>query len=308
MDDSIARPRAELASLELPGWKSAVSWTAATLLTVAFAVSGIWKLTYPLDWASRIAQLKFPEHLSLPLALALGIAETSAAAMILAPRLRRAGAAIIGLLLAGFLLYFAINYSALRGADCTCFPWVKRVVGPGFFIGDGAMLALAFMAGIWAKPFQGRRTLALLVGVVVVYAFVSYGVAAVRQSGTPAPASIAVNGVPYSLQQGKILLYYFDPECEHCYKAAQKMSKLDWGSTRVVGVPVSTPRFAPMFMNETGLKAPLTSDLDKLKAVFPYTATPSAVAIENGHEKAMLTQFESDTEPAATLKQLGFVK
>ncbi len=304
----MARPRAELASLELPGWKSAVSWSAATLLAVAFAVSGIWKLTYPLDWAARIAQLKFPEHLSLPLALALGIAETSAAAMILAPRLRRAGAAVIGLLLAGFLLYFAINYSALRGADCTCFPWVKRVVGPGFFLGDGAMLALAVMAGIWAKPLHGLRTFGVLLGVVIVYAFVSYGVAAVRQTGTPAPATIAVNGAPYSLQQGKILLFYFDPECEHCYKAAQKMSKLEWGQTRVVGVPVSTPRFAPMFMNETGLKAPVTSDLEKLKAVFPYPATPSAVAIENGHQKAMLTQFESDTEPAATLRQLGFVK
>lgn len=308
MDDSIARPRAELASLELPGWKSAVNWLAAALLALAFAVSGIWKITYPLDWAARIAQLKFPEHLSLPLALALGIAETSAAAMILTPRLRRAGAAVIGCLLAGFLLYFAINYSALRGADCTCFPWVKRVVGPGFFLGDAALLALAVLAAVWAKPLHGLRTFALIAGVVTVYALVSYGVAAVRPSGTAAPASIMVNGAPYSLREGRILLFYFDPECEHCYKAAQKMAKLDWGATKVIGVPVSTPRFAPMFMTETGLKAPVTSDLEKLKAVFPYSTTPSAVALENGHQKAMLLQFESDAEPAASLRELGFVK
>ena len=308
MDDSIARPRAELASLGLPGWKSAVSWLAALLLAFLFLVSGMWKLTYPLDWAVRVSELKIPEALSMPLTLTVGIAETVGAAMIFAPRFRKLGAALLGLLLIGFMVYFAINYNVLRGADCTCFPWVKRVVGPEFFLGDGLLLGLAALAGIWAKPVHGLRSAALVLGVVVVYALVSYGVAAVRQTGTPAPASIEVNGAPYSLQEGKVLVFYFDPECEHCYKAAQKMSKLHWGSTRVVGVPVSTPRFAQAFLNETGLKAVLTTDLEKLRAVFPYTAAPAAVAIEHGRQKAMLTQFESDAEPAATLRQLGFAK
>ena len=83
MDESMARPRAELASLDLPGWKSAVSWLAAVLLAVLFAVSGIWKITYPLDWAVRISELKFPENLSLAAALVFGIAETLGAALIL---------------------------------------------------------------------------------------------------------------------------------------------------------------------------------------------------------------------------------
>jgi uncharacterized membrane protein YphA (DoxX/SURF4 family) len=308
MDDSIARPRAELASLELPGWKSAASWLAALLLAFLFLLSGLWKLTYPLDWAVRVSELKVPEALSMTLTLLVGIAETIGGAMILAPRFRKLGAALIGLLLVGFMLYFAFNYNALRGADCTCFPWVKRVVGPEFFVGDGLMLGLAGLAGVWAKPLHGLRTAGLMLGVVVVYALVSYGVAAVRQTGTPAPASVEVNGAPYSLQEGKVLLFYFDPMCEHCAKAAQKMSKLDWGSTRVVGVPVSTPKYAQMFLNENGLKAVLTTDLDKLRKVFPYTAAPAAVAIEHGRQKAMLTQFESDSEPAATLRQLGFAK
>lgn len=308
MDESTVRPRTELASLEMPGWKCAVSWLAAVSLAVVFAISGIWKITYPLDWAVRISELKFPEHLSLALALVLGIAETVGAAMILTPRFRRVGAALLSVLLTCFVIYFAANYGALRGADCTCFPWVKRVVGPGFFLGDGAMLALALLAGVWAKPARGLRSAALILGVVVVYALVSYGVAAARQTGIPAPATVQVNGAPYSLQHGKILLFYFDPECEHCYKAAQKMSKLDWGATKVVAIPVSTPRFAAMFLNETGLKAALTNDLEKLKAVFPYTATPSAVALENGREKAALTLFENENEPETTLRQLGFVK
>jgi uncharacterized membrane protein YphA (DoxX/SURF4 family) len=304
----MARPRAELASLELPGWKSAANWLAALFLAVLFAVSGMWKLTYPLDWAVRLSELKFPEHLSLALSLVLGIAETVGAAMILTPRFRKAGAALIGFLLACFLIYFALNYNALRGADCTCFPWVKRVVGPGFFVGDGAMLGIAALAGVWAKPIHSLRSAALIVGVVVVYGLVSWGVAAVRQTGTLAPESVQVNGAPYPLREGKQFIFYFDPECEHCRQAAQKMSQLNWGSTKIVAVPVATPRFAQMFLNETKLKAALTNDLDKLKAVFPYTAAPAGVALVNGHEKAAVTQFESDGEPAATLRQLGLVK
>jgi uncharacterized membrane protein YphA (DoxX/SURF4 family) len=308
MEDSLVRPRAELTSLEAPGWKSAASWVAAALLAILFAASGIWKITYPLDWAVRIAELKFPEQLSLAAALVFGIAETVGAVLVLVPRFRRWGAALIGLLLIGFMIYFAANYTALRGAECTCFPWVKRVVGPGFFVGDGALLLLAALAGAWSKPPQSLRSAVLVLGAVVVYALVSYGVAAVRQTGTRAPETVMVNCAPYSLQRGKILLYFFDPECTHCYNASKKMSQLNWGTTKVVAIPVSTPRYAAMFLQETGLKADLSTDLDKLKAVFPYTAVPAGVALENGRQKAALTKFEEDSEPAATLRQLGFVK
>lgn len=308
MDESMARPRAELASLDLPGWKSAASWLAALVLAALFAVSGIWKITYPLDWAVRISEMKFPENLSLAAALVVGIAETAGAAMILTPRLRRLGAVVIALLLAAFMIYFAANYQALRGAECSCFPWVKRVVGPAFFAGDGVLLALAALAWVWAKPMHGLRPAALILGVVVVYALVSYGAAATRLSGTKAPETVQVNGAAYSLQHGKILLFYFDPECAHCSKAAKKMSQLDWGATKVVAIPVATPQFAGMFLNETGLKADLTMDHEKLKAVFPYTAAPAAVALEDGRERAALTKFEEDSEPGATLRSLGFVK
>jgi hypothetical protein len=52
--------------------KPAVSWLPAPLLAVASAVSGTWKITYPLDWAVRISELKFREHLSVAFAVALG--------------------------------------------------------------------------------------------------------------------------------------------------------------------------------------------------------------------------------------------
>jgi hypothetical protein len=60
-------------------------------------------------------------------------------------------------------------------------------------------------------------------------------------------------------------------------------------------------------MRETGLQMEISTDLEKLKQVFPYTAVPAGVALENGREKAALVKFEAD-EPEASLKQLGFTK
>jgi hypothetical protein len=52
----------------------------------------------------------------------------------------------------------------------------------------------------------------------------------------------------------------------------------------------------------------LTSlDVEKMKAVFPFGDPPYAVALENGREKGPVSHFE-DTEPAETLRKLGFVE
>jgi hypothetical protein len=75
-----------------------------------------------------------------------------------------------------------------------------------------------------------------------------------------------------------------------------------------VAIPVSAPRYAPAFLQESGLKAVVSTDLDKLKSTFPYTAVPAGIALENGREKGPLTKFEEDSEPATTLRELGFVK
>jgi uncharacterized membrane protein YphA (DoxX/SURF4 family) len=307
MNDSMAHPGEGLASLELPGWKTALSWTSSVLLAILFLASGIWKTADPQGWAQKIAELKVPEGLSLAAALAFGIAETLGAVLILVPRFRRWGAILIGLLLVAFLGYFALNYNALRGAECSCFPWVKRVVGPEFFLGDGLMLGLAACAGMWAKPSGGVRSALVIAGVVAVFAFVSYGVEAARVTGVKAPESILVNGQPYGLGRGKVLLFFFNPMCTHCLDAAKRMSTLSWGDTRVVAIPVEQAIFAEAFLKETGLNAVVTSDFEKLKQAFGYTAYPFGVAVESGREKAALTRFEND-EPRATLKQLGFVQ
>jgi uncharacterized membrane protein YphA (DoxX/SURF4 family) len=304
MNDSMAQPGPGLVRTDAPGWKSGLSWISSVVLGALFLLSGLWKITDVQGTAVRMVQAKVPESLGLAAALFFGIVETVGAVMIVVPRLRRWGALVLGALLLVFLGYFAIQYDTLRGADCSCIPWLKRVVGPGFFVGDTAMLLLALLAGLGSRRPQGLRAVALIASAVAVFAGVSYGVGA--QTGTEAPANILVDGRPYSLERGKVFLFYFDPACMHCFASAQGMSKLHWGDTRVVGVPISQGQFATQFMQDTGFHMAITTDRDKLKEVFPYAGVPAGVVIENGRQKAALVKFDGE-EPAASLKQLGLI-
>ena len=74
-----------------------------------------------------------------------------------------------------------------------------------------------------------------------------------------------------------------------------------------MAVPVELPQFAPGFLADTGLKAVLTSDFEKLKEPLGYHAYPYAVLLVDGRQKLTMGQFEGD-EPAATLRRLGFVR
>ena len=306
MNDSMAQPHPGFAPLAVPGWKYAVSWVSAVILAIVFLVAGLFKITDSQNAAVLMHQARIPENLSLPAAVLFGIAETVGGVLILVPRFRRWGAISVGLLLVAFMIYIGLNYNALRGQECSCFPWVKRAVGPAFFAEDGALLLLAVLAGMWAKAASGFRTALLILGAVAVFAGVSYGVNSVRETGTKAPDTITVAGKPYSLQHGKIMLFFFDPECLHCLDAAKRMSHYNWGDTRVVAIPIQQPQFAPGFLEDTKLNAVVSNDLQQLKSIFPFVSAPAGVALENGREKAALTKFEGE-EPGATLKQLGFV-
>jgi hypothetical protein len=124
------------------------------------------------------------------------------------------------------------------------------------------------------------------------------------QTGVRAPETITVEGRPYSLEHGHIFVFFFHPQCMHCFEAARRMSQLHWGSTRIVAVPVDQPQFAAQFLAETGLKAVVSTDFESMKKVFGYTTYPFGVALENGREKAALTNFE-EPEPMTSLRQLG---
>jgi uncharacterized membrane protein YphA (DoxX/SURF4 family) len=307
MNDSMAQQGHALPSLELAGWKTTLTWIGAIVTSLIFVVSGVWKIVDPFGVAVRLAQAKVPENLSLAATLLLGIVETATAVLILVPRFRKWGAWLASLLLVVFMIYIGVHYNALRGAECSCFPWVKRAVGPGFFVGDLVMLAFAVMAGYWARRAESKRSAILVVAVVTVFALVSYGAAAVHQRGIKAPATISVDGKPFSTKQGHVFIYFFDPECMHCFDAAKRMSKLDWGETKVVAVPTRVPEFAQDFLRDTGLKAGISPDFAVLKKTFPFGDPPSGAALVNGRQKEPVTKYEGD-EPVATLKRLGFAR
>jgi uncharacterized membrane protein YphA (DoxX/SURF4 family) len=308
MEDSIAQARPEGATLELPAWKTVLSVISAVLLGLLFLVAGIWKIIEPFDAAARMIQAKVPAQLGLFTAIAFGVTETWAGLMLMVPRFRRWGAWISGLLLVAFMIYVGYFYEALRGEDCSCFPWIKRAVGPGFFISDAVMLLMAAAAGFWARQSESKRSAAIALGAIVVFAMSSLGIAYSRQTGTPAPDSISVNGQPHSFAAGKHFVYFFDPECGHCFQAAKAMSTYKWTTPHVIAVPTVNPQFAPQFLSDTGFsKARVSNDIEVLKKTFPFGDAPYAVAIENGRQKAALMQFEAN-EPEATLRKLGFVE
>ena len=302
-------PEEFVSLVEQRNWRDITSWIMAILISAVFLVAGLWKITDPIGAAVRLAQAKVPESLSVFAAVSFGTVETFAGVLLLVPRFRRWGSWITSLLLIAFMIFIGIHYNELRGAECSCFPWVKRAVGPGFFAGDGIMLLLAIGAGVWAGRPNGLRPAALILGAVAVFTLVSLGLASQRNTGTKAPDTItALDGHSISLKQGKVFIYFFNPQCLHCLDAGRRLAALNWGDTRFVGVPTENPQFGGWFLDQSGLtgKGPLSSDVVALKKLCPFDLPPAGVALQEGVEKKMLLQFE-DKEPLATLKDLGFV-
>jgi hypothetical protein len=228
--------------------------------------------------------------------------------MILVPRWRKWGAWLCGLLLVAFMVYMGVNYARLTGEDCSCFPWLKRVVGPAFFISDAAMLLAALLAGLWARQTEGWKHAAAALGAIVVFAGAVYGVTATQQRGVLAPASVIVEGQPVSLHEGRVLIYFFDPECMHCYAGAQRMSKYSWkGAVKVIAVPTVNPQWASGFLRDTGLLAIVAKDPKALREVFSFTDPPYGVALDRGRQVAALPFFD-ENEPLTTLRKFGWVE
>src|SRR6202012_4620007 len=219
-----------------------------------FLAAGLWKATDPTGAAVRLAQAKVPESLSVLAAVLFGIAETFTGILLLIPRFRRWGSWLGSLLLISFMVFIGIHYRELVGAECSCFPWIKRAVGPQFFVGDGIMLLLAIGAGVWPKPAHGLRNALIVLASVAVFGGVSYGVASTRHTGTPAPAQIAQDGGgSISPKEGKVFIYFLDPPFLHSLAAARKLATFDWTGTRFIGVPVGSPEAVDRFMTLTGL-------------------------------------------------------
>jgi uncharacterized membrane protein YphA (DoxX/SURF4 family) len=295
--------------VERPLWQTVLGTLCALALTALFLSSGLWKLLDPISWSERLVQALVPRQLALLGAIGVGMTETLGAILVLVPRWRRWGAWICGALLLFFMAYFAINYKTLAGDDCSCFPWLKRVVGPGFFASDAGMLLLAVLAGVWAKPARYWKQAALVLGAIAVFAGAMYGYQAMRGGGVVAPASVSVDGKPFPLREGKVFVFFFDPECAHCFAAAKDFATYHWkGGIHLVATPVVNPQWGAIFLERTGFQARWTPDQKILREAFHFTTdAPYAVTLEDGRLVKALPFFD-ETEPRKTLKALGWIE
>ncbi len=305
MSESMAPVEEASADVPLPAWQTWIAAISAWLMAALFIVAGVWKLTDPLAAAIRMTQALVPQALSLPAALGFGISETLAGILLLVPRFRRWGALLTVLLLVAFIIYIGMFYSRLNGEECNCFPWVERAVGPAFFIGDAIMIVFATAAGWWARPSRGIRSAAIVLGAVCVFAALNLGVALTRTTAVTAPETIAVDGKPFPLREGRVFLYFFNPECLHCAAGARELAGLQWGETKVIAVATQLPEFGQDFLDTTGLKAALTADAEALRSAFSFVDVPYGVALEQGTQRAAFTHFD-DGSALAQIRKLGF--
>ena len=297
-----------VAAPELPAWKSILSALSAIVVAALFLSAGIWKILEPLDWATRVYQLKVPAALAQPFTLALAIAETLAGVLLLVPRFRRWGAWLAGLMLAAFMAWVGIFYAELTGKDCSCFPWLKRAIGPGFFVGDAAMLAGAVLAGLWTPRPNSGKGAAIILGAITVFAGVSFGVAVIQDPAVRLPEQLTLDGQPTTLDLGRYFLYFYDPECSHCLHAAKQLAALDLAgnNVRILQIPTRVPEFAASFQQLSGLQSPVVADAEALRTLLPFRDPPFGVLVEGRKAIATISIFDG-TEPVATLRQYGFL-
>lgn len=293
----------------LTPWKNAVGWTCAALMALLWLVAGLWKLSDVSAFELKLNQLLVPVSLTLPATLAVAISEIFAGVTLLRPAWRRIGGWFSVALLLVFMAYVAINYETLRGADCSCFPWIERAVGPVFFWSDGAMVALAALAAWFSpKPTGLGQAGKLLAGVVVLALAATAYDRLGPQPGADVPETITVEGQPYALREGKVFIYFFNPTCLHCLDVGIMLSAYQFDAD-FLGVPTQDPDFVAGFLEDAGLtgKVKLSPDLELLKETFPFEDVPYAAAIENGKILERL-QFFEEPELSDKLRELGAIR
>lgn len=290
------------------GWKHKAAAVFAILLGLMFVVSGGWKVLSPLHTGELLEQARVPAGWGALGAASLGTLELLAAFLLFTPRFRRLGSLLASALLIFFIGWVAFYYQALAGQECSCFPLIKRTVGPGFFIGDGIMLLLGIGAWAWSPPVARLRTPLLAFAALAAAAAVSFGFAWAGHRGLQAPSPLVVDGKSQSITNGKVFLFFYDPQCMHCDAAARFMAKFNWGSTPVIGIPTAEPQFAASFLHDTGLKAGTSLETAKLRKVFQFVDPPYGVALEDGRQVASFGQAQFNApSPKPNLEKLGFV-
>ncbi len=290
-------------------WKRTASIVCSVLLGVIFLVSGGWKVLSPLRTGELLEQARVPAGWGAIGAASLGAIEVLAAFLLFIPRFRKLGGLLGSALILFFLGWIGFYYHSLVGQECSCFPILKRTIGPGFFWSDGVMLLLGLAAYFWSRPVLNLRIPLTAFAAIAAVAGGSLAIAKTANRGLQAPSPIVVNGKSQSLAEGKVFLFFYDPQCLHCDAAARFMSKFDWKNTKVIGLPTTQPQWADGFLHDTGLKAGTSLDTAKLRQVFKFVDPPYGVALEGGHQVATFNQAQFNApSPKTDLQKMGFVQ
>ena len=192
-----------------PQWRQWIGAGAAIAMGVLWLLAGIWKLGIISQWQLMMTQILVPVSLSLVATMAVIIGDLTAGILLVYPPWRRLGGLFSTGLLTIFTTYFAINYNTLKGADCSCFPWVERTVDPAFFWTESVMIALSLVAAWFAPPMRKLGTAAKTVAAIVTVAFIALAINKLApQLDTEVPASIQTNGDELSLHQGKVFIFF----------------------------------------------------------------------------------------------------
>jgi uncharacterized membrane protein YphA (DoxX/SURF4 family) len=290
-------------------WKSTVSLISGTLLGLIYLVSGGWKVLAPFTTGQVLEQAQVPAGWGPLGAATLGSLELFAAALLFFPRFRRWGGVVGSGLLVFFFAWVGFHYTALTGQECSCFPIIKRAIGPWFFVEDGVMLLMGLAAAFWSPAVKSLRVPIVALVSIAVLAGASFGWGAMQRTGLASPSPIVVDGKPEPVTEGKVFLFFYDPMCMHCNNAAKFMSGFHWGDTRVIAIPTTMPQWAEGFLHDNGLKAGTSLEDAKLRKTFKFVDPPYGVALVNGHQRATFGPMDFEPPaPQAALQKLGFIR
>jgi hypothetical protein len=289
--------------------KRTAATVCAILLGIVYLVSGGWKVLSPFKAGELLEQAQVPAGLGVLGASTLGTLELFAAFLLFMPLFRRWGGLFGSALMVFFMVWIGYYYHVLVGRECSCFPIIKRAVGPAFFVEDGVMLLLGVIAFIWSPSVRRVRIPAIALTALIIFAGASFGVNAAQRKSAQVPTPVVVDGKPANLTSGKVLLFFYDPSCMHCDAAAKFMSTLKWSDAKIVAIPTVNPQWAESFLHDTHLKASTSLEYEKLKKAFPFVDPPFGVALDDGQVKETFGQAQfTPPQPAAELKKLGFVQ
>ncbi len=309
MNEALIDAQPRLASASRSNLTRTVAAIASILLGIIFLVSGGWKVLSPFQTGELLEQAQVPAGEGAVGAAALGTIELFAAFLLFAPRFRRWGGLLGSALLIFFIGWIAYYYPKLVGHECSCFPLIKRSIGPGFFVSDGLMLLLALAAYFWSVRPPGFSVPIKALAALVLLASTNFAINSLRRQDVQMPNPLVVDGAPKDLTHGKVFLFFYDPECSHCDAASKFMSKLHWGATQIVAIPTHDPQFAADFLHDTHLQAGTSLETARLRKAFPFVDPPYGVALEDGQIKESFGQAQfNEPQPAPELRKLGLVQ